>query len=223
MGYILPEIYQSAAYEAGKNMPKIFVETGTFKGGVPHLIMERYNQLDTQFNHYYTIELSEDLCKIASKRYKSFEQYNYNPAYNIRHSDEMDNSFSKQGTYCGNRLTLINGDSAVELKKLLEIIDEPICFWLDAHSGAQQYARGDQDVPLLAELDLIKNHHVKEHIIAIDDAHLFGKIQYNKDGVITCDYSNVTYDRVKEKLLEINPNYDVGLYAPYQMEMVIAI
>tara|TARA_R110002050_G_scaffold74150_2_gene159260 strand:- start:857 stop:1528 length:672 start_codon:yes stop_codon:yes gene_type:complete len=223
MGYILPEIYQSAVQQTNKSMPKIFIETGTFKGGVPHLIMERYNELDSQFNHYYTIELSEDLCKIASKRYKSFEQYNYKPPYDIRHSDDMDTSFSKQCTYCNNRLTLINGDSAVELKKLLETINEPICFWLDAHSGAQQYARGIEDVPLLAELDLIKNHHIKDHIIAIDDAHLFGKIQYNSEGDVSCDYSNVTFERVREKLLEINPNFDVGVYAPYQMQMVIAV
>ena len=26
-----------------------------------------------------------------------------------------------------------------------------------------------------------------------------------------------------EKILEINPSYDVGLYAPYQMEMILAI
>ena len=103
------------------------------------------------------------------------------------------------------------------------MIDQPCCFWLDAHSGAQQYARGNQDVPLLTELDIIKNHQIKDHIIAIDDAHLFGKIQYDKDGNISCDYSNVTFDLVKEKLLEINPNYDVGLYAPYQMEMIIAV
>ena len=37
-----------------------------------------------------------------------------------------------------------------------------------------------------------------------------------------CDYSNVPYEIVKNKILEINPNYDVGIYAPYDMEMVIA-
>ena len=78
-------------------------------------------------------------------------------------------------------------------------------------------------MPLLTELDHIKNHHIKGHVIAIDDAHLFGKKQYDKTGNIVCDYSHVTFDVVKQKILEIDQSYDVGLYAPYDMQMVLAI
>ena len=38
-----------------------------------------------------------------------------------------------------------------------------------------------------------------------------------------CNYIDVTYERVKEKILSINKNYDVGIYKPYDMEMVLAI
>jgi hypothetical protein len=222
MGYILPEIYQSLCQSNNMTMPKVFVETGTYKGGIAHHIIERTKKLDECFNHYYTIELSEDICKCASKRYKYIEEYNFDVPYDKLHTDEMDHMFNKSQSYFNNRLTLINGDSAVELKNVLDKLNEPACFWLDAHSGAQQYAKGDQDVPLLSELDHIRDHHIKSHIIAIDDAHLFGKTQIDKQGNVVCDYSHVTFDIVKEKLLEINPLYDVGLYAPYNMLMILA-
>jgi hypothetical protein len=222
MGYILPLVYDALIKDTDRSLPKIFIETGTYKGGVAHQIIEKTKKLDQCFNHYYTIELSEDICKCASRRYKYIEEHDYDPPFDKLHTDEMDQSFSKTQTYFDNRLTLINGDSAVELKNILDNLDEPACFWLDAHSGAQQYAKGTQDVPLLTELDHIKNHHIKNHIIAIDDAHLFGKVQSDKQGNVVCDYSDVTFDVVKDKLLEINPSYDVGLYAPYDMQMVMA-
>jgi len=222
MGYILPLVYDALIKDADRSLPKIFIETGTYKGGVAHQIIEKTKKLDQCFNHYYTIELSEDICKCASRRYKYIEEHDYDPPFDKLHTDEMDQSFSKTQTYFDNRLTLINGDSAVELKNILDNLDEPACFWLDAHSGAQQYAKGNQDVPLLTELDHIKNHHIKNHIIAIDDAHLFGKVQSDKQGNVVCDYSDVTFDVVKDKLLEINSSYDVGLYAPYDMQMVMA-
>ncbi len=223
MGYILPEVYKSLVQNKDREIPKIFVETGTYKGGVPHQIIERTKTLDKCFNHYYTIELSEDICKCASRRYKYIEEYNYNPPFDKLHTDELDLEFNKSQSYFDNRLTLINGDSAVELKNVLDNLNEPACFWLDAHSGAQQYAKGIEDVPLIAELNHIKNHHIKDHIIAIDDAHLFGTKQLDTQGNVVCDYSHVTFDVVKQKILEIDQSYDVGLYAPYDMQMVLAV
>jgi len=229
MGYILPEIYKSIYNETLQSLPEIFIETGTAKGGTPHTIIERTGELDLCFKKYYTIELGTDICKCASKRYKYIEQYNYNPPFDknfphnsAAHTDELDESFNKEQEYFNNRVKLINGDSGVEVGKILENIDEPCCFWLDAHSGKESYARGGTDVPLIQELNHIKNHHIKNHIIAIDDAHLFGKRQTNKQGELVCDYSNVPYETVRDKILEINPNYDIGIYAPYNMKMVIA-
>ena len=222
MGYILPEIYKSVCNDIQQPLPEVFIETGTAKGGTPHAIMDRTGQLDECFKKYYTVELGKDICKIASKRYKYFEEYNFTPPYNLMHCDELDESFNKEQEYFNNRVKLINGDSGVEVGKILEGVDEPCCFWLDAHSGKESYARGGTDVPLIQELDHIKNHHIKNHIIVIDDAHLFGKRQTNKQGKLVCDYTNVSYEVVENKILEINPKYDIGIYAPYNMEMVIA-
>lgn len=220
MGYILPEVYKSVCADSGQEMPKIFIETGTFKGGIPHRIMETYKQLDDCFSKYYTIELGTDIAKIASKRYKYFEQGLFNREY--IHTDELDNDFNTQSTYFNGQLTLINNDSVKALKELLPSINEPICFWLDAHAGAQKYARGVVDVPLLQELELIKNHHIKNHIIAIDDAHMFGKKQLDNNGNVVCDYSHVPFEVVSDYIQTINDRYDVGMYEPYNMSMVLA-
>ena len=222
MGYILPEIYQSISNDMQKTMPKVFVETGTWVGGVPAKIMNDYNDLIV-FDKYYTIELGKNIAQRAANKYRLFEKYNCDTTQFDAHTDEPDETFSDRQEYFNGKLTLINGDSTEMLTKLLPMIDEPICFWLDAHAGAQKYARGTDDVPLLTELDAIKNHHIKDHIIAIDDAHLLGQRQYDKNGNVICDYSHVSYDIVKDKLLEINPSYNVGIYDPYDMQMVIAV
>ena len=222
MGYILPEIYQSISSDFDKDMPNVFIETGTFMGGIPHRMLETNGNFNP-FEKLYTIELGEEICKVASKRYKLFTEYNGDLSKFNFHTNEKDESFSGSEYYFDNKLKLICGDSSTVLEVILSELDEPACFWLDAHAGASKYARGDCDVPLLKELAVIANHHIKNHIIAIDDAHMFGIQQLDSNGNVTCDYSDVPYELVKEKILSINKNYDVGMYKPYVMEMVLAI
>ena len=221
MGYIKPEIYQSLCADTDKKVPNVFIETGTFKGGIPARMLDEDGTLEP-FKKIYTIELGYDICKIASRRFKLLEQGPVDPK--LLHTDDMDENFVSNSwqEYCDGKLTLCHGDSATELKRILEKIDEPICFWLDAHGGADKYA-STEEVPLLNELEAIKNHHIKNHIIAIDDAHLFGKVQYDKTGNVVCDYTHMSQEAIEQKLLEINPSYDIGIYAPYQMEMLLAI
>jgi hypothetical protein len=230
MGYILPSVYQVLLEqgETNQELPKIFVETGTFKGGISHKVMEnRIKQkldpiLDSTFDEYYTIELGKSICQIASMRYGLMEIHGHNTTQDMIHSDSRDYSFKDVETYFDDRLTLINGDSPVELSRILRTLDQPCCFWLDAHAGAAKYAKGSEDVPLFRELEAIKNHHVKNHVVGIDDAHLFGKVQTDSSGLITCDYSDITFEKVKAKIKEINPNYDIGIYNPFGMPMVLA-
>ena len=222
MGYILPEIYQSISSDYKQDTPKIFVETGTFMGGIPHRMLETNGNFNP-FDKLYTIELGNEICKVASKRYKLFEEHNGDLSKFNFHTEVKDESFRDSEYYFDNKLKLICGDSSEVLKDVLSELDEPACFWLDAHAGAPKYARGNSDVPVLKELEVISNHHIKNHIIAIDDAHMFGIQQLDSNGNVTCDYSDVPYELVKEKILSINKNYDVGIYKPYGMEMVLAI
>ena len=48
--------------------PKIFVETGTYLGGIP--LMSLVDKSFDEWDKMYTIELSEECCRITSTRYK---------------------------------------------------------------------------------------------------------------------------------------------------------
>ncbi len=65
------------------------------------------------------------------------------------------------------------GDSTTVLPKVIESINEPILFWLDAHYFGGVTAFGMEETPILKELQAIFQHPVKNHIILIDDARCF--------------------------------------------------
>ena len=56
MGYIKPEIYQSLCADTDKKVPNVFIETGTFKGGIPARMLDEDGTLEP-FKKIYTIEL----------------------------------------------------------------------------------------------------------------------------------------------------------------------
>lgn len=230
MGYILPKNYIGACIKHNTEMPKIFIETGTFKGGVPHRIMEmRVHSkespiLDDAFSIYYTIELDRQIYSIAAYRYRMFEEFNFSVTKDLIHSDEMDFITEPIASFFDGRLNLINNDSAIGLSELLPTISVKCAFWLDAHSGAQKYARGIDDVALFRELEEINKHPIKNHIIAIDDIGLFGTMQIDqKTGQPSCDYTNVSLDDVVDAIKSINPNYKIEIAAPYNMPMLLAV
>ncbi len=84
-----------------------------------------------------------------------------------------------------NKVYLYQGDSGKHMEEMLSHVDKPSLFWLDAHVDGKN---GD---PLWPELEAIKNHHIKTHTIIVDDIPL-----YFSGGA-----------EVKNKILEINPNY----------------
>ena len=222
MGYILPEIYESMAKSTKSDLPRILIETGTFKGGLAYRYLEKYGSVDP-FRKLYTFELGEEICQIASKRFKLFEEYIGDTSQFDLHTDDKDLEFKSKQTYMHDTIELINSDSVRGLNQLLPTIDERCCFWLDAHAGASKYARGPKDVPLLDELEIIANHHIKNHIIAIDDAHMFGKIQYHsKTNEPICDYVETNQENVFKELKKINNNYTVEYNSPYGSLMLYA-
>jgi hypothetical protein len=80
---------------------------------------------------------------------------------------------------------LLHGDSGKILPRILETIDEPALFWLDAHYSDGITARGEVDTPIEKELKTIFSHKIKNHIIVIDDASDFnGKNDYPKKGAL---------------------------------------
>lgn len=82
-----------------------------------------------------------------------------------------------------NKVHLFLGDSNERMEEMLELIKEPSLIFLDGH-----FNNGD---PLWKELEILKKHPIKTHTIIVDDIP-----NYFGNG-----------EKVKEKLLEINPNY----------------
>ncbi len=100
--------------------------------------------LKNEFGLLYSVELSHDLFLKAKEKFRK-----------TRH------------------IKLIQGDSGVELKKIVKELKKPALFWLDGHYSGGETARGKKDTPILEELITIFGAK-EEHIILIDDARLFG-------------------------------------------------
>ena len=66
------------------------------------------------------------------------------------------------------------GDSKKVLPELLNTIQEPCTIFLDAHFSGKYTACGDEESPLLFELEILKNRPFDD-IIIIDDCRLLGK------------------------------------------------
>jgi hypothetical protein len=92
---------------------------------------------------------------------------------------------------------LYQGDSSTVLPMLLEQIDAPATFWLDAHYSFGDTAKGDAWTPILKELECIRQHFIKTHTILIDDIRECG----------TKNFGYVTLEEIQAKILQINPAY----------------
>lgn len=97
------------------------------------------------FDKIYSIELSKELYMKAKERFKD-----------------------------QNKIELIQGDSGIELEKIMDKIDGSTLFWLDGHYSGGVTARGDNDTPIYKELEHIFNAQDLAHVIIIDDARCFG-------------------------------------------------
>jgi len=128
---------------AAKNGIRVFIETGTYLGEMVCAVKDTFDKI-------YSIELSNELCKRARKKFVGY-----------RH------------------IIIINGDSAEVLPEILMHAKEPCLFWLDGHYSGGNTAKGEKETPIMEELKQICDHPVKNHVILIDDARLFtGKNDY---------------------------------------------
>jgi len=104
------------------------------------------------FTKLYSIELSEELADKAKKRFQN-----------------------------NTNISIVQGNSSVQLSNILREINETCIFWLDGHYSSEfwvgkefiQTAKGEKNTPITEELLQIINHKVKDHIILIDDARCF--------------------------------------------------
>jgi hypothetical protein len=92
------------------------------------------------------------------------------------HSIELDPVFHSRAVKQFSKfpsVTIHLGDSTTMLPKVIEKVQTPILFWLDAHYFGGVTALGMEETPILKELQAIFQHPVKNHTILIDDARCF--------------------------------------------------
>jgi hypothetical protein len=136
---------------------------------------------------------------------------NYNQIHSIELSEIWYNYNVEQFKDNPN-VKLYLGDSKIILPKLLLEINEPITVYLDAHYSGGLTAFGDEETPLLFELEILKNRQYDD-IIIIDDCRLLGKSGECGAGpndpiypTMQFDWGNVT----KESILNLlKPGYNV--------------
>ncbi len=127
--------------------------------------------IDAGFQNIYSIELSTHFYKIASERFKDYPNVH-----------------------------IFQGDSSEILEAVLQEIDGPATLWLDGHYSGGQTARGFENCPILKELAIIKNHHIKQHTILIDDIRCCGTEIFN----------GITLKEVVDCAFQINPRYKIS-------------
>jgi hypothetical protein len=101
-----------------------------------------------------------------------------------------------------NNVKIYLGDSKKKLPELLKNIKEPVTVFLDAHYSGGTTAFGDEEVPLLHELEILKKRDYDD-IIIIDDCRLLGKtgtcgIKHNHPVYPTMiyDWTNITENKI---------------------------
>lgn len=174
----------SAHFNFNKYISPIFVETGTHVGaGCKRAIAAGFKTL-------HSIELHSEHYRIGKKNLTEYID-----------SNNLDVD-----------INLHLGNSADVLVKILETIDDQCTFWLDGHggyldssTGYRLHNPGTVNCPILHELEAIRNHHIKNHIIMIDDIRVI-----NNGAWKTPD---INESAIKKILREINPEYEY-IYEP---------
>jgi hypothetical protein len=116
--------------------------------------------------------------------------------YKIIHSIELSEKWYQHNVTQfenNNNVKMYLGDSKKILPELLKTLNEPITIYLDAHYSGGTTAFGEEEVPLLFELEILKQRKYDD-IIIIDDCRLLGKTGICGAGDNDPVYPTMTYN-----------------------------
>jgi hypothetical protein len=162
---------------------------------MPNLTSYFYNLTKNNKTNYYieTGTYLGDGIKCVLNNYKNI------------HSIELSERWYKYNVEqfkFNNNVKMHLGDSKKILPELLNNIDEPVTIFLDSHYSGGTTAFGDEEVPLLFELEILKNRKYDD-IIIIDDCRLLGKTgtcgcgpNHSIYPTMTYDWSNITENNI---------------------------
>ncbi len=134
---------------------------------VPHLVKQRViAEFARDYNLRVLVETGTNLGNMINAQKKRFREI---------HSIELNEwlaSRAKRKFRNQPNIHLYQGDSGQILPKILEQLNEPCLFWLDAHWG-------DESAAIRQELESIYHHRIRDHVLLIDDARWFdGRTDY---------------------------------------------
>lgn len=171
-----PHVRQELFILALRYNIKNFVETGTHVGAtVIHMAARNY------FDNIFSVELSKHFIDILER--------------------DLHRGAASFGVDIS-KVKIWGGDSVEKLPEMLSRVDGRAVFWLDAHYSSGETVRSEcYNCTMIKELEIIANHHIKDHVIAIDDME-------------QCLNGHADYPSIKEledKILSINSDYMITI------------
>lgn len=88
------------------------------------------------------------------------------------------------------------GDSSIVLEDICKNLKNPTCFWLDGHYSGGKTGKGEKNVPLYAELEMIMKYCSEKCVILIDDCRLFQKTYH--DGIRHIGWEEINTNTILE-------------------------
>lgn len=114
---------------------------------------------------------------------------------------------AKEEFSADNRVTILQGDSALMLWDAIKDVPDRMTFWLDGHvfPGQEDLNLGLKPCPLIEELEQISRHPIKNHVIMIDDMS-----SLPKGGI----YKNPTFSQldIEDAVRRINGGYNISYF-----------
>lgn len=141
---------------------------------------------------------------IETGTYKGKMVYAVMPYVKELYSIELDEGYCEraQNKFAGYpNIHILNGQSGQVLPTILENINKPCLFWLDAHYSGGSTAKAELETPIMQEMQCILNHpNAREHVILIDDARCFtGERDYPNIGKL----KSFVLDRYSDWIFEV--------------------
>lgn len=94
---------------------------------------------------------------------------------------------------------ILHGDSGMLLPGVVEEVQRPAVYWLDAHYSGGITARGEEDTPVVTELEAVARLGTADDVILIDDARLFDEEPYP------------SIEKLREVVAAHRPEWQVGV------------
>jgi hypothetical protein len=103
---------------------------------------------------------------------------------------------------------LLRGDSADLLPAVLDQLDRPALFWLDAHCSGAGTGTGPLETPILGELHAILSRSGQRHVVLVDDHREFarGQLDYPSEQAVRDLARSAGYHvEVRDDILRLVP------------------